>query len=170
MKKVYFAGKFNLIKDNNLTLEERLVNDFRSKLLGSSKLLTYYQENLKINDNYQYLGPFYCEQASLGDYTSTDCNVVLKAEMEAVSNSDIYVAVFGEKFSVGTVVELGWAINMDKKIVIFYQEEESNYQIKSEYWFAIADAIKRSKNIEVFKYKDESEIVDVIKQKVLNVK
>lgn len=170
MKKIYFAGKFNLIKDNNLTLEERLVNDFRSKLLGNSKLLTYYQENLKINDKYQYLGPFYCEQASLGDYTSTDCNVVLKAEMEAVSNSDVYVAVFGEKFSVGTVVELGWAINMNKKIVIFYKEEESNYQIKSEYWFAIADALVRSKNIDVFKYKDESEIVDVIKQKVLKIR
>lgn len=168
MKKVYFAGKFNLIKDNDKTLEERLVNDFRSKLLGSSKLLTYYQENLKMNDKYQYLGPFYCEQASLGDYTSTDCNVVLNAEMEAVSNSDIYVAVFGEKFSVGTVVELGWAINMNKKIVIFYKEEESNYQIKSEYWFAIADGLNRSNKIKVFKYKKEEEIVDIINKELLD--
>lgn len=169
MKKIYFAGKFNLIKDNALTLEDRLVNDFRSKLLGSSKLLTYYQENLKINDKYQYLGPFYCEQASLGDYTSTDCNVVLNAEFDAVKKCDIYVAVFGEKFSVGTVVELGWAINMNKKIVIIYREEESNYQIKSEYWFAIADAIKRSKFIDVFNYHEENEIVDIIKENILNV-
>jgi len=169
MKKIYFAGKFNLLNNNSLTLEERLVNDFRSKLLGDSKLLTYYQKDLKIDDNYQYLGPFYCEQASFGDYTSTDCNVVLKSEIEAVKNADIYVAVFGEKFSVGTIVELGWALNMNKKIVIFYREEESNYQIKSEYWFAIADALNRSNNIEVFKYKNEIEIVDLIKKKVLNI-
>ena len=168
MKKIYCAGKFNMIKDNNLKLEEKLVNDFRSKLLGSSKLLTLAQNNLKLNEKYEYSGPFYCEQASNGDFTSVDCNVVLKAEKEVVSNCDIYLAVFGEKFSVGTIVELGWALDMNKRIIILYQEEDSNYQIKSEYWFAIADAIKRSKKINTYKYKEEKEIVNIIKRKVLN--
>lgn len=168
MKKIYCAGKFNMIKDSNLKLEEKLVNDFRSKLLGSSKLLTLAQNNLKLNEKYEYSGPFYCEQASNGDFTSVDCNVVLKAEKEAVSSCDIYLAVFGEKFSVGTIVELGWALDMNKRIIILYQEEDSNYQIKSEYWFAIADAIKRSKKIDTYKYKEEKEIVNIIKRKVLN--
>ena len=168
MKKIYCAGKFNMIKDNNLKLEEKLVNDFRSKLLGSSKLLTLAHNNLKLNEKYEYSGPFYCEQASNGDFTSVDCNVVLKAEKEAVSSCDIYLAVFGEKFSVGTIVELGWALDMNKRIIILYQEEDSNYQIKSEYWFAIADAIKRSKKIDTYKYKEEKEIVNIIKRKVLN--
>lgn len=162
MKKVYFAGKFNLIKDRELTLAERLVNDYRARLLGDAKLLTFSKDNLKLNNNYQYSGPFYCEQASGGDFTSTDCNTVLKAELNAIKNCDIYIAVFGESFSVGTIVELGWALNMNKKIVILYQEEESNYQIKSEYWFAIADAINRCEGIDVFKYKDDSEILDII--------
>lgn len=157
-----------MIKDSNLKLEEKLVNDFRSKLLGSSKLLTLAQNNLKLNEKYEYSGPFYCEQASNGDFTSVDCNVVLKAEKEAVSNCDIYLAVFGEKFSVGTIVELGWALDMNKRIIILYQEEDSNYQIKSEYWFAIADALKRSKKIDTYKYKEEKEIVNIIKRKVLN--
>ena len=164
MEKIYFAGKFNLLKDSDLTLEQKLVNDFRSKLLGDSKLLSNYQENLIINNSYQYLGPFYCEQASQGDFTSTDCNVVLNAESDALKKCDVYVGVFGESFSVGTIVELGWALNMNKKIVILYKEEESQYQIKSEYWFAIADALARSKNIEVFKYKDEDEIVEILKE------
>lgn len=168
MKKIYCAGKFNMIKDKDLKLEEKLVNDFRSKLLGSSKLLTLAQDHLMLNNNYEYSGPFYCEQASNGNFTSVDCNVVLKAEKEAVSNCDIYLAVFGEKFSVGTIVELGWALDMDKRIVILYQEEDSNYQIKSEYWFAIADALKRSNKVNTYIYKEENEIVNIIKRKVLN--
>lgn len=168
MKKVYFAGKFNLTKDNKLPLEKRLVNDFRSKILGSSKLLTYYQENLKINKDYQYLGPFYCEQASQGNFTSTDCNVVLNSELESVKECDVFIAVFGEKFSVGTIVELGWALNRNKEIIILYQEEDSKYQIKSEYWFAIADAIKRSKKVATYKYQEDTQIGNILNNKVFN--
>ena len=134
MKKVYFAGKFNLIKDKKLPLHKRLVNDFRAKVLEDSMKLTYASSDLYLNDKYQYTGPFYCEQASNGDFTSTDCNVVLTSEKESVKKCDIFVCVFGENFSVGSIVELGWALNLNKEITILYQEEEnSKYQIKSEY-------------------------------------
>lgn len=168
MKRIYFAGKFNLLKDKNLSLQERLVNDFRSIILNDSKKLTYAQDNLKLNDKYIYSGPFYCEQASSGDFTSTDCNVVLEEEKKAVTKCDIYLAVFGENFSVGTIVELGWALNQNKQIFILYKEEESAYQIKSEYWFAIADALKRSNNIKVFKYNSQTELIDLINNELLN--
>lgn len=169
MKKIYFAGKFNLIKDKKLSLEKRLVNDFRAQILGNSKKLTYADENTKLNENYIYKGPFYCEQASNGDFTSTDCNVVLNSEYKAVSESDIYFAVFDENFSVGTIVELGWAIDLNKQIIIFYKEEASNYQIKSEYWFAIADAMKRSNKIKVYKFNNIKEVISEIKEgSVLN--
>ena len=164
MKKVYFAGKFNLIKDKKLPLHERLVNDFRAKILEDSMKLTYASSNLYLNDKYQYTGPFYCEQASNGDFTSTDCNVVLNSEYESVSNCDIYLALFDENFSVGTVVELGWAVKMDKEIVIFYKEEDSHYDIKSEYWFAIADALKRSNKVKVYKFNDIESVVNQIKE------
>lgn len=164
MKKVYFAGKFNLIKDKNLSLDKRLVNDFRAIILGDSKKLTYADENVKINDKYIYKGPFYCEQASNGDFTSTDCNVVLNSEYKAVSESDAYFAVFDENFSVGTIVELGWAIDLNKQIAIFYKEEKSNYKIKSEYWFAIADAMKRSNKVKVYKFNNINEVINIIKE------
>ncbi len=166
MKKIYFAGKFNKIKKPGISLEKSLVNDFRSQLLGGSKLLTHYQDNLIVNNKFQYLGPFYCEQASNGNFTSTDCNEVLNAEYNSVLQSDVLVVVFGENFSVGSVVELGWALNSNKKIILLYQEEASNYTIKSEYWFAIADAIKRGKNIIIRKYKEYSEIVSLINQSI----
>lgn len=164
MKKVYLAGKFKMLKDSNLSLSERLVNDFRSILLGDAKLLTLAQDNLQLNDNYIYNGPFYCEQASNGDYTSTDCKVVLDNEYKAVLDSDIYIAVFGDKFSVGTIVELDWALDNDKDIVILYKEEESEYTIKSDYWFAIANALKKRRDIQLYKYKDDMEMVKCLRE------
>ena len=164
MKKIYFAGKFNLLKDRKLSLEERLLNDFRAIILGTPKKLTYADDNVLVNNRYIYKGPFYCEQASNGDFTSTDCNVVLNSEYKAVSESDIYFAMFDESFSVGTVVELSWAIDMNKEIIIFYKEEESHYQIKSDYWFAIADAIKRNKKTKVYKFKDVNEVINEIEK------
>ena len=169
MKKIYFAGKFNLIKGNNLTLKERLVNDYRSKILGDSKKLTYAVDNLKLKNGYTYIGPFYCEQASNGDFTSTDCNVVLKAEYEAVSKCDIYFVLFDQKFSVGSIVELDWALEMNKNIIIFYEEEDSEHEIKSEYWFAIANALAKSKKIKVFKFNDIENVVNkIIKGEIFN--
>lgn len=162
MKKIYFAGKFNLLPDDNLTLEERLINDFRSKILGGSKRLVYANKDLKLGKGYIYSGPFYCEQASNGDFTSTDCNVVLKAEYEAISKSDIYFVLFDQNFSVGSIVELDWAIEMDKDIIIFYKEEESAYDIKSDYWFAIANALSKSKKVKVFKFNDIDTVINQI--------
>ena len=94
MKRIYFAGKFKLDKDKSLLLSQRLKNDFRAKILEDSEKLTYANDNLKLSNGYIYSGPFYCEQASNGDFTSTDCRIVLKAEYEAGSESDIYFALF----------------------------------------------------------------------------
>lgn len=169
MKKIYFAGKFNLIKNHNLPLEERLVNDFRSKILGSAKKLTYADENLKLESGFIYSGPFYCEQASNGDFTSTDCNTVLNAEYEAVKKSDVYFVLFDQKFSVGSIVELGWALEMNKDIIIFYEEEDSNYDIKSDYWFAIANALAQSKKVKVFKFNDINKVISkIMKGEIFN--
>lgn len=162
MKKIYFAGKFNLIKDKNLTLDKRLVNDYRSKILGDSKKLTFANDNLVVKNKYIYSGPFYCEQASNGDFTSTDCNVVLTEEYAAVSKCDTYFVLFDQGFSVGSVVELSWAIEMGKNIIIFYEEEDSSYDIKSEYWFAIANALTRSNKVKVFKYTDINNVINEI--------
>lgn len=158
MKKIYFAGKFNLIKNDNLTLQEKLINDYRSFILGSPQKLAYYNKNLYIKDKIHYLGPFYCEKASNGDFTSTDCKTVLGNERKFVIDCDIFFVVFDSSFSVGSVVELGWALNMNKEIIILYREEETKYNIKSEYWFAIADAMEKSNKVSVYKYSNEHEL------------
>lgn len=159
MLKIYFAGKFNLLTEAE-NLSQRLIKDFRSTLLGESKKLTFASDNAKLQ-NYpvHYTGPFYCEQASNGNYTSTDCKVVVTEETKSILNSDIFCCIFDLDFSVGTIVELIDAAYMKKRIAIFYKNKSSNYTIKSEYWFAICRAIEISKAnntvIETFGYDND---------------
>lgn len=162
-KSIYFAGKFRLCPGKQLPLDQRLTEDFRARLLGMPERLVRYDPDLTVMEQFHYAGPFYCEQASEGVYTSTDCVTVLTAERQSVERCDIYVAVFSESFSVGTVVELGWAIELDKTIVILYQPQESSYSIASEYWFAIADALKRGRQVKVATYREDAEIPDLLR-------
>ena len=163
MKKVYFSGKFNKLKDPKLSLSDSLKDDYRSKILGGSEKLTHPIDTQIVFGKYIYTGPFYCEQASSGDYTSTDCNTVLNAEFKAISDADFFVCVLSEHFSVGTIVELDWALYQNKEIILLYQEEESSYTIKSEYWFAIANAIKNSHHIKIIPFKNTNDIYPLIK-------
>ncbi len=169
MKKVYFAGKFNKLPNKKLPLAKRLVNDFRTKLLGAPERLVYAKENPIIYHRFVYTGPFYSEQASNGDYTSTDCETVLRAEAEAISKSDIYLVVFGDQFSVGSVVELGWALAQNKEIIILYREESSVYAIRSEYWFAIADALSKSTKVKLFPYRRKNVPLSLINKALSEV-
>ena len=87
MEKIYFAGKFQLDGNKTLPLEKRLVNDFRSKILGGSeKLKNAVSGGLILNNGYIYSGPFYCEKASNGDFTSDDCNTVLNKILKRRDN------------------------------------------------------------------------------------
>lgn len=161
MKKIYFSGKFNRLKDKALTLDQSLAQDYRAKILNDAKLLSVYHKDLNVDNRFIYAGPFYCEQVSSGEYTSTDCNSVLNAEFNAVKNSDIFFAVFDQNFSVGTIVELEWALSFNKEIVILYQEETSSYQIKSEYWFAIADALRQATKIKIYSFHTNQDMLSL---------
>lgn len=156
MIKIYFAGKFNFLPQGE-NLSQRLVRDFRSILLGDSRKLTFADESVTLqNYSIQYKGPFYCELASNGDYTSTDCEVVVAEETKSIMDADIFCCIFDLDFSVGTIVELIDAAYARKRIVIFFKNESNNYTIKSEYWFAISRAMEISKvngtMIETFEY------------------
>ncbi len=167
MKKVYLSGKFDKKTAPDTGLAQQLQNDWRAILLGNANRLVNSANDVMLNNKYIYCGPFYCEQASNGEFTSTDCTVVVSTEKAAVDNCDIFVAVFDENYSPGTVVELGWALNAEKQIYILYKNQDSKYVIKSEHWFAITDAQIRTKNIHVFSYNDKSEMLNKIKNKIL---
>ena len=126
MKSIFCGGKFKLKEDKSLKLEERIKEDYRAYLLKDPKKFLYSHTGSIILDKYKYNGTFYCEKASNGDYTSTDCNTVLKEEYKALSESDIFLCVFDDTFSVGTVVELNWAVNLNKEIIICFKKKDNS--------------------------------------------
>ena len=159
MKKICFAGKFNL-KSGKEKLSKRLIDDYRSKILGDSEKLTYASKNLRLKDyGIIYHGCFYCEEASNGDFTSSDCDCVVSAETREVLSCDIFCCVFDSSFSTGSVVELMDAMHAKKRVAIFYKNEETSYKIKSEYWFAITRAMHIAKEnkteIEIYSYEND---------------
>ena len=166
MKSIFCGGKFKLKEDKSLSLAERIKEDYRAHLLKDPNKFLYAHTGSIILDKYKYNGTFYCEKASNGDYTSTDCNAVLNEEYKALSESDIFLCVFDDTFSVGTVVELNWAVNLNKEIIICFQKkEDSPYSVKSEYWFAIVDALNRTKNVKIFSFSNNEELLDLILNK-----
>lgn len=165
-KKIYFAGKFNKLSDSKLSLCERLKNDYRSQLLGDSKRLTYYNEECFISKGHQYVGCFYCEKASEGIFTSTDCQIVVTEELKQIDKCDTFIVVFDEKFSTGSIAELVYAATKQKDIIIFYKQQSTKYDVKSEYWFAMVCAQQLSSSTKFILYNEETNIVSEI-QKIL---
>ena len=166
MKSIFCGGKFKISSDKSLPMAERIKEDYRSYLLKDPNKFLYAHSGSIILDQFIYKGTFYCEKASNGDYTSTDCNSVLKEEYKALSESDIFLCVFDDTFSVGTVVELNWAVNLNKEIIICFQnKDDSPYNIKSEYWFAIVDALNRTNNVKIFSFNTYQELLDLILNK-----
>ena len=162
MKKVYLAGKFKKSPEFATDIVKGFQNDFRAILLGDAKKMIYADDNVQINSKYGYVGPFWCERGPDGTVSAIDCNTVIAGESHEVSICDMFIVVFDEEFSPGAIVELGWALNQNKEIYILYKIQDSVHQIKSEHWFAIADAMHRDKNVKVFPYNNSDEVLPII--------
>lgn len=155
IKRVYIAAKFN--KGNNFK------DDFRSELVD----ITVYNEESYIKDSngnikYNYVGPFYCEQASNGDVTSTACNDIVKCENDAIEKCDEFIVYFDEHCSPGSITEIVLASLLNKKITIFFKETNSKYNIKSENWYPITFAMLKADKVSIKPIKSEKEIIDYV--------
>lgn len=144
LPKIYFASQFNkkMLDDKRFTLE----NDFRTKLIGSEEDLTDFNNHSFIRNKdgkllYQYLGPFYNEKASDGSLTSTVCEDVVRTENDLIDKCDVFMIYFDSMLSPGSIAELTYASFQKKKIIIFYQIEDSvSYKLKSSNWYPIVFA------------------------------
>ena len=141
LPKVYFACQFNkkMVDEKRFTLKE----DFRAKLIGNEDDFTNFNNHSFIKNSdgkllYQYLGPFYNEMASDGNLTSSVCSEVVQTENDLIDKCDIFIAYFDSKLSPGSITELTYASFKKKKIIIFYQVEDSvSYELKSSNWYPI---------------------------------
>lgn len=164
-KNVYIASKFNKVQGSSL--KEQLAVDLHTKIVQNFNraydIVNAVRNGLPLGFGYSYVGPFYCEEASNGVYTSTSCKDVVNKEIQAVSQADKFIVYFDSKYSCGSVVELIYAAmtyGEDKSIDIIYETEPNNdYELKSEHWFAIQSALQLTKakiSIEAVNNEDEA--------------
>lgn len=168
--KVYIASRFIKEKlDNGLF---SFCNDFRSKLIGVEEDFVNFNNHSFIvgkdgNIKYQYLGPFYNEKASDGSLTSTVCDEVVRTENTLIDKCDIFIAYLDKDLSPGSISELIYAAFKGKKIIIYYEREDSiSYELKSSNWYPIVTAkqLVGEENIEVYCIDSALNIIDLIRE------
>lgn len=168
--KIYIASRF--IKEKLSNGSFSFCGDFRSKLIGMEEDFVNFNNHSFIQDRngnikYQYLGPFYNEKASDGSLTSTICDEVVRTENDLIDKCDIFIAYLDKNLSPGSISELIYAAFKGKKIIIYYEKEDSvSYELKSSNWYPIVTAkqLIGEENIEVYCVESDSNIIDLIKE------
>ena len=79
MRKIYCGGAFNFdyLNDGYREYAER---DYRAMILGGASLLLERNECVKINENVEYIGPFYFETDGMKDHD------IVQSEWDMVKN------------------------------------------------------------------------------------
>lgn len=137
-KLIYFGGRF-LFQYKDYT-KEKLANDYRARLLGTSDLMLRTPRNdsrsVPINDRSDYIGPFYFydEGTSAHDIVFNEFNMVEKC-------TDAVFLLDNEPCP-GTISELIHASFLCRNVHIFYvsilpDEGEPENEINSKQWYAI---------------------------------
>lgn len=168
--KVYIASRFikEKLKDGSFSF----YNDFRSKLIGTEEDFVNFNNHSFIQDKngnikYQYLGPFYNEKASDGSLTSTVCEEVVRTENSLIDKCDIFIAYLDKDVSPGSISELIYAAFNGKRIIVYYEKEDSvSYELKSSNWYPIVTAkqLVGEENIEVYSIDSALNIIDLIRE------
>lgn len=111
----------------------------------------------------QYIGPFYNEKASTGEFTSTDCEKVVDTENRLIENCDLFIAYFDETLSPGGITELIYAAMLNKRIIIFFKEEDDiSYSLKSSNWYPITFVLGKVDKCSVYKVSSEQDIRGIL--------
>ncbi len=103
-KKVYLAGPFFTIG------ERHLINQFRYALLDFGN---------------KVFSPYHDAGILMDDYTPQQAKQIAEIDLKQIKNSDVVLAITtGKDF--GTTVEIGYAISLGKKIIVFAENIKRN--------------------------------------------
>lgn len=151
--KIYIAARF--IKERSENGELSFSKDFRTRMIGCEDNFMNFNSCSFIRDKKdngkilaQYVGPFYNEKASDGEFTNDSCRKVVMAENRLVECCDIFAVYFDKCGSYGGITEMMYALRLGKKIFIYFEDEgDINYNLKSSSWYPITFAMLTDQNI-----------------------
>ena len=167
MKKVYIASQFMKRKaEYGLNFDE----DIREALLfkhGNS--LSRYKEGCKVdifNETYNYIGPFWSEVTSKGEFSATDSYEVVKTELKLIDECDLFIAFLGNDISPGTIAELVYAASKNKEVKIYYvKDPEVKLTLKSNNWFPIMVSTQIGNNVDLIEVSGYNEFCTLLSER-----
>lgn len=166
MKKVklYCAGQFSFDYLNN-NYYDLAKDDYRAILLGNVDKLLNKSRYVKVNNNVNYIGPFYFESDGMIDRDIVNC------EVNMIKKCSDAIFLLDNGCCPGTISELILATSLHKNIAIFYIKksdyEETESTLHSPCWFPIIMSDLCNSNTHIFpcnSYCDAvSKIIDYVK-------
>lgn len=166
MIKMFYSSPYNIQHKyiNPGNAEELLRDDIRSKIIGNVKQFVYASDGVKIkgNENVLYLGGFYYEENKFPNSKYSECENTVKRELEQIDNADIVFVSLLKYSAIASVAELLYASFKNKKIVVFCDENITQFKTEYEYWFPLITSMSVNQNVEIIFVKTEDEIVEYI--------
>ena len=159
MKKIYCGGRFDFdyLKDG---YKDAAAKDYRAVLLGDEELLLKRSASVKINEQTEYIGPFYFETDGMQDVD------IVKSEWEMVKECTDAIFLLDEAACPGTVCELTAASMLGKRVHIFYirkgDGEETESSLHTPCWYPIIHSLTVNENTSICECKDYEDAADKI--------
>jgi len=94
------------------------------------------------------------EISSFKEFDSEDLSIT--KDYEAVCNSKYFLLIYPQKIASSALIELGWAMVLNKRIIIFVKSHKDLPYLLNQ-----ADSVYR--NLSIYKYKTSSDVVDKFK-------
>lgn len=159
MRKIYCGGAFNFdyLNDGYREYAER---DYRAMILGGANLLLERNECVKINENVEYIGPFYFETDGMKDHD------IVQSEWDMVKNCTDAIFLLDGAGCPGTVCELTAASMLGKRVHIFYirkaDGEETESDLRTPCWYPIIHSLTVNANTCIYGYDSIAEATRAI--------
>lgn len=160
MRKIYCGGRFDFdYLDEGYRAEAE--KDYRAILLGGADMLLQRSKSVKINENAEYIGPFYFETDGM------QAHDIVKSEWEMVRECTDAIFLLDDACCPGTVCELTAVSMLGKKVHIFYIRakagEETESELHTPCWYPIIHSLTVNKNTSVCECKDYDDAAEKIK-------
>ena len=163
MIKIFYSGTYKVrhekINENNVL--DKLKDDVRSKIVGSTVDTVYASDGviIKENKNVMYIGGFYYEKQNP---LKSLCENVVYEELKQIDACDVVIANLMNYSAIASVTEIVYAAFKGKKIIVFCNPKITSYDVQGEYWFPILTIKQINPHVEIKFISDEDEIVKYV--------
>lgn len=145
-------------------LNENYINkakeDYRAMLLNDVNLLLNKGDKVLLNNNIEYIGPFYFESDGMIDKNIVDI------EQNMLKNCDVAIFLLEDGLCPGSISELTYVSTLKKKTYVFYikskENEETESTLRSPCWFPMILCKNINDNLTITACKDYKEATSKI--------